>query len=265
MQTDTDSIPADDLADRLRNRPNARLLRWAMWAILLAGVALRVAVILHHGPAPRHDLFPGMDEVNYHELADNLNAYGLYAAWTGGFLARSTRSPGYPAMLAAAQLLTGGNRWTAPLLNLAFDLTNLLLVFLLARRLYGATAGGLAAGLYALFGPVFLYLPLATPEMLSVTLVLLVAWCLALLPGHPWRLLTALGIVYALLIHTRPVFLLLTPVLGVCVWLQLRMRTSSHASVAPSGLGAMGDAFDPGLTPGAKDAVPSGLNPDMAA
>lgn len=197
-------------------------LGWlALWVALVAGLGLRLAVVLDDGPAPRHDLFPGMDEVNYHELAENLRTSGAFAAWTGGFLTRSTRAPGYPAVLAAATLLTRNSPWTAPLLNLAFDCVNLWLIFLIAKALYGKMAGRLAVGLYALFGPVFLYLPLATPEMMAVTLILLVGLCLIQLREHYWRTVPALGILYALLIHTRPVFLLLIPVVGLCAWLEL--------------------------------------------
>jgi len=197
--------------------------RWrlGLWAMLAAGVILRLAVIIHNGHTPRHDLFPGMDEVNYRELAENLRTERIFAAWTGGFLTRSTRSPGYPVALAAAEMLSAGSSWTAPALNLLLDLLNLALVFLLAGRWYGAHAAGTAAALYALFGPVFLYLPLATPEILSVTLVLLICLGLAQLRTHYWRTAPAVAVLFAWLIHTRPVFLLLLPALGLAAWLEL--------------------------------------------
>jgi 4-amino-4-deoxy-L-arabinose transferase-like glycosyltransferase len=206
----------------------------ALWAAIAVGLILRVAVILQSGPAPRHDLFPGMDEVNYHELAENVRLYGTYAAWTGGFLTRSTRSPGLPVLLAAAQHLTHGHPWTAPLLNLSLDVLNLLLVFLVAQRLHGPLAARLAAALYAVFGPVFLYLPLATPEILSVSLVLLVTLSLLALREHYGRNALALGLLYAFLIHTRPVFLLLVPALALAAWLQLRPADEGHAAARPN-------------------------------
>ncbi len=212
---------------------SARVANLALWAAIAVGLILRVAVILPSGPAPRHDLFPGMDEVNYHELAENVRLHGTYAAWTGGFLTRSTRSPGFPALLAAAQHLTHGHPWTAPLLNLALDVLNLLLVFLVAQRLHGPLAARLAAALYAVFGPVFLYLPLATPEILSVTLVLLIALALLSLPKNYARNALALGLLYAFLIHTRPVFLLLAPALALAAWLQLRLAGEADAGERP--------------------------------
>ncbi|MEA2013144.1 MAG: glycosyltransferase family 39 protein [Verrucomicrobiota bacterium] len=194
------------------------------------GVSLRLGVFFYHGVGPHYEFFPAMDEVNYYELASGIISKGVYGCWTEGFFTRSTRSPVYPTLLAFVSLFGSKPAFSAVILNFILDVFNIFLVFLLVSELFGRKAGLTAFTLYSFFGPSFSYLFLSTPEILSVSLILLVS--LSLLNFKKISLCLSVlitSLLYSILIHTRPVFLLVTPFMAISIFLAYRKENLKKA------------------------------------
>lgn len=188
-------------------------------SILAAGILLRAAVMVCSGPSPHLSTYISMDEINFLELASNILEFKTFGAWSEGFFTQSTRSPAYPCLLAAASWLSGGWIWAPQALNLFLEALNLVLMYLLGARLSRRGGGVAASAFYAFFGPVFIYAPMAGSEILAVALTLLSSLSLVSLKGSYWRALPAFCVAYALLIHTKPAFLLALPfaIAGVAI------------------------------------------------
>lgn len=193
-------------------------IRLIILGIILATLPLRIAVLIHNGTGPHYETLPYMDEINYSDLASNIINHHCYGAWTDGFFSRSTRSPGYPMVLAGAYMIGNNNLWTPQAFNLFMDILNIILIFLLCGKLYGDKAGITGAALYAVFGPTFSYLAFSTPEIFSVMLILLICLCLAYIKDRYAFVLPCLVLGYTMLTHTRPVFLLVLPFLGLSIF-----------------------------------------------
>ena len=83
-------------------------LKIAAAALIVLGIATRIAVVCVSGPSPHFNENINTDEVNYLELASNITDYKRYGAWSEGFYTQSTRSPGYPALLSFSTSSTMG-------------------------------------------------------------------------------------------------------------------------------------------------------------
>lgn len=179
--------------------------------------------------------YPTMDEMNFRELARNILEHRTFATWTEGFYTTSTRAPVYPLTIASAYYLAGNKGYAVPkILNLVFDMFNILLVFVLAGSLFRKKMGFIAAGFYAVFGHAPYFMVISSPHTLGLMLLLLVCIALVNLQQMFWLSSIALGIYYSLLIHTRPVFLVALPFLFIAVWVQL--STNKLAEEKPSNL-----------------------------
>lgn len=210
--------------------------------IMICGLAIRTLAIINHGPAPSYESSPAMDEVNYRQLAENILYFHEYGAWSEGFFTRSTRAPTYPLALASAYRLSNFNPWAPLVLNLFLDALNIFLIFLFAKLLYGARAGLVSSGIYSVFGPVFIYIDYSTPEIFSVALLLSICICFANSRRAYWLSVFPLSFLYAALIHSRPVFLLLIPFVGIIqFFIMTREKTKKRIlkSFLPMALVAM--------------------------
>ena len=135
------------------------------------------------------------------------------------------RPPGYPCFLAALFALTRGNHELTVLLQMLLGTVNVLLAFLLARKLFGTVAGLVCAGLMALYWP-FIYFEsqLEEPVLLSFLMLVLAHAIVALAHRSSLPLGFAAGTVVGLLALARPNALVLFPVLLlwiVFVWHKL--------------------------------------------
>jgi len=188
-------------------------------AVLLVGVLIR-AFSFHAAitdPSPR-----GLDEVDYRQLASNILDHKTFSTWTAGFRADSTRPPVYSLLIAAAYASFGDRGVVPPrVLNFFLDLLAIFLMFLLGRMLAGRLVGCLAAALYALFGHSPYYASQVGPHTTSVALVLLVSLALFSLRSRYWAVLPGFVVLFVILIHLRPVFLLVSPFLALIVYFQL--------------------------------------------
>ncbi len=132
-------------------------------AILLLALALRVAVIAaDSGYRPANDAF----EYDYYAQA--------VAAGEGyprsGYLRQggptAIRGPGYPYLLGGAYAVADDSRAVGRLLGALLGTLTVLLIYLIAKRIWGRRVGLLAAALAAVFPPFVLL----SRELLSETL-----------------------------------------------------------------------------------------------
>ena len=198
--------------------------------LIIATVALlaRVAVI-----AATPDFEPIFDAADYERHADSL----ADGAWFGDSQyapgPSAFRPPLYPVALAAVQVVGGG--WTAErLLGALFGVVSVVLIFLIAERLWDRRVAMVAGGIGAIFPPlVFLNASLLS-EVLFVPLAL--AALLATLqyrtdPRYRWLVITGLLCGLAILTRTAGAPLVLALALGV--W-TMRPRFSRSALAAPA-------------------------------
>jgi len=196
-------------------------------SILLVGFIIRWGV-LAYSCGPPITSYPTLDEMNFRELAGNIIDYRTFASWTEGFYTVSTRAPVYPLLVAAGYSITGNRSYSVPkIFNLVFDLCNILLLFLLVRMLFNTRLGLITAGMYAVFSHASYFMSISSPHTFAVTLLLLTAISLICIKRSYLLAIPALSIIYTLLIHTRPVFLVALPFLLPAVWLQLSTRKLS--------------------------------------
>ncbi len=190
--------------------------------ILVSGVLLRIFAVIHSGPAPHFKHPAGMDEAHYLEISENIRSHRVFGAWTGGFFTRSTRSPGYPSLLAGIEVITGRHPMIPGMLNIVLDSGSMLLIMLLGLKLYGRKASLAATAAYAFFAPAFIYMPLATPDIMSVFLLLAAVAAFLKIGDRDRYAIPAFALIFAMLLHTRPVFLLLAPLPAAGIYLAFR-------------------------------------------
>ncbi len=192
-------------------------------AVFLAvGIILRIFVAFAGGTAPHYEYPVGMDEVNYLELASNTMEFKTYGAWSESFFTRSTRSPVYPAILASTRLFTENTPLAGHILNLLLDIMNIFLVWRLALILYGRTAAFFAGAGYAVFGPAMFYMHFITSDTLSVFLFLFLCISIALAKYSYLKSVLLTVPASALMIHTKPAFLLVIPFVCLAYYLYLK-------------------------------------------
>ncbi len=198
----------------------SKYLKISAISLILLGILLRVLVIYQSGPPPHYELNPYADEINYMELATNISSCKYYGSWSEGFFTQSSRSPGYPVFLAAINKITGKSPTSFALtLNLILDLINIFLVYLLGRKIFGNKTGLLSALLYATLGAAFIYVKFATSEIFAMTLLLLSCYFLSSIRNSYLSSTIGFAVTFAFLIHTKPVFLLVTPFMLISLYL----------------------------------------------
>ena len=197
-----------------------RRLRTAAFLLILVGLALRLATVLETPPHPGYASAPYKDEIHYRQLARNLIEFREFTAFAECFQTHSTRSPVYPAALSIAYRLSGHHPAAHLWLNLILEAVTIFLIWTVAARLYGPLAGMLAGVCHAFYGAVFYKFVVSTPQMLAITLVLATTLCMVsfLRDGGTRLQAWGLAVSFALLAHTRPVFLVLGPVFALIVW-----------------------------------------------
>jgi len=192
--------------------------------IFIIGFLCRAVCLYHNDSHPNYDSDPYTDEIHYRQLAENLIQFKQFAAYSQGFFSVSTRAPVYPAVLSLTEFLTNFSPHSHHFLNLALDCLNILLIFTLGYTVSGWFCGAVSMGIYALFGPPFVYLKTSTPEILALTLLLVSVLHLYCFLSNPSSRFHAVGfaLCYSILIHTRPAFLLLLPIILVGTFWFLR-------------------------------------------
>ncbi len=195
--------------------------------VIFVGVGLRMGAASFHSSLPDYTSEPYTDEIHYRELARNLIDYRVYAAYSQGFFSTSTRPPVYPALLSLFSVLTDSCPRAHQILNLVFESFNLILILILGTLLFGRSCGLISMTVYAFFGPIFRYLHISTAEIPAITLILsALAQLITYRRSKSYLVGLGFAVIYALLIHIRPVFLLLIPILPVLTFIPVSDRDS---------------------------------------
>jgi 4-amino-4-deoxy-L-arabinose transferase-like glycosyltransferase len=193
--------------------------RWVVAAIGLLALAVR---LIHLWQIGEHDPFfdnPSVDPEVYHRWATRL-AGGDWIGEEVFFL-----SPLYPYFLGALYWLVGPSLFAAKLVQMLLGALDCVLVYLIARRVFGAAAGALAGLMLALYAPSIFYDGVLLVTALQTPLNLLLVWLLLRAERAPSLLVWALaGICLGLSVVARPNVLLLAFLVPPWIVFALRDR-----------------------------------------
>jgi 4-amino-4-deoxy-L-arabinose transferase-like glycosyltransferase len=191
----------------------------------LVGLAIRVAILANTGGlAPKI-----VDEQQYSQIAENIVA-GHGFGWGPG-QPTSIRPPLYPALLAGIWAVSPGNLQAVRALQILLGLATATLVYVLGARVYGPTAGALAAAACWLYPSFIFFNFLILTETLFTFLLVAFVLLSVLLVQTPrgWLALTC-GLVLGLAALTRsilwPLPLILCPLLAVLIRAPLARRVA---------------------------------------
>jgi 4-amino-4-deoxy-L-arabinose transferase-like glycosyltransferase len=199
--------------------------------LVILGLALvvRLGVIV----ATPH-FTPIFDAADFHRHATSIaGGHGYPAPQLGLHGPTAFRTPGYPVALAVVQKLGGG--WTAErVLGALLGVLTVLLIYVLARTLWGARVAVLAGAIAAIFPPLVVLNVSLLSEVLFLPLML--AAVLAVLEyreSQSLRWAAAAGVLCGLSALTRPNGLVLVLALAAGAW-TLRPRFSRTGVLAPA-------------------------------
>ncbi|MFP4026552.1 MAG: ArnT family glycosyltransferase [Candidatus Brocadiia bacterium] len=181
-------------------------LRWLflIWAI---GFAVRCISIAGYPPALPYGTKVYWDEVDYDMFACNLLRSGSFHSCPAGFIGQAHRPPGYPAFLAGVYSLLGRNVTTVRLIQALLSSFNILLIYLIVRKVgFAPRLGLLVAGFMALHAPNIALIHFHHDPVLSTVLLNSFLLFLAWLPSSPIRS-AIVGITGGLCALIRPSFL----------------------------------------------------------
>ena len=193
----------------LRPRPFRRRELWKLVLLLALALVPRLAFFVRHQESPVFHA-PIMD-ARYHDEWARAILSGEESDWSREVY---FRAPLYPYVLAGIYAVSGGSIRVAVLVQHLVGAATVVLVYLLARRLFAepvAWVAGLAAAAYwplvyfegdLLIETTFLFLNLAALLLLDV------GWCAA-----RRAVLLAAGVVFGLAAVARPTILLFLPFL----------------------------------------------------
>jgi 4-amino-4-deoxy-L-arabinose transferase-like glycosyltransferase len=197
-------------------------------------------------PEIENEIILKKDALGYHTIAVNLLEHGVFSRTTLGQDAQAThigqdaqathigempqaptayRTPGYPLVIYLFYLFFGIKPWLVILAQILLEAGTCMLMLITFRRLFGETAGYVAAILYATDPISILHSNRILTEALFTFLSALLLYFTARLhqslpKGTAY--VAIIGVITGYLILTRPVGLLLPPVLLFFLWLWLR-------------------------------------------
>jgi 4-amino-4-deoxy-L-arabinose transferase-like glycosyltransferase len=225
--------------------------RGTIIALLVLAIATRlIALAADPGYVPRNDAY------DFSRHAESIAAGDGYpqAIYSGGGGDSAFRPPGYPFFLAGIYAIAGGGRadpsplppfgpsadpyrthWAVGrLANVALGALAVLLVYLIAERIWGRRTGLVAGAIAALFPPMVLLSTELMSESLFVALVLGgVLAALVFRDRRSMRWAALAGLLAGLAALTKANGLVLIPLVMAGVWV-VRPRLSSRALAAPA-------------------------------
>jgi 4-amino-4-deoxy-L-arabinose transferase-like glycosyltransferase len=204
----------------------------ALAAIILLALVLRVAVVVADT-----GYRPANDALEYDYYARSIASGHGYPP--SGYLLQggptAIRGPAYPFLLGAVYAISGDSQNAGRLLDAALGALAVLLLYLVAKRVWGRRVALVAAAMAAIFPPLVLLSRDLVSESLFVPLVLGTVLCALEFrrSGGALRWALASGGLCGVAILTRPTgFALLLPV-ALGVW-TLRPRLRPRAVLAPA-------------------------------
>lgn len=193
--------------------------RWnvVLTAILLVALLLRVAVVVaDSGYRPTNDAF----EYDYYgrSIAAG-HGYGPSGYLRQGGPA-AIRGPGYPYLLGAVYAPSDDSRTAGRLLNCLLGAATVLLIYLIAKRVWGRRTGLIAAGFTAVFPPLVLLSRELVSESLFIPLELASVLCVLEFRRSGRRVSWALaaGALCGMAILTRNTGFALLPPIAFGLW-----------------------------------------------
>lgn len=218
---------------------------YAAWALLglivFGGLVLRVAYLREIAAEP------GFTQPTYDPQYNDYWARGLATGdWSlpegvNDPRIRTTphgRPPGYPYFLAGVYTLFGTSYLAPRLVQMTLGLVNVVLLFLLARRLFGRAAALLAAAFMAGYW-VFIYFEgVLTYPAVAILLLLCLMHSLGGWAARPnWKRALLAGLLLGVFGLFRPNGLLFLPVAGLWMaWVAVRNRTPRAAAASCTAL-----------------------------
>ncbi len=205
-------------------KPLHRRERWFLLGLLVFSVCLRVVFLLqvHDNPFFNN---PTSDAYYYDAQAQSIAAGDVLGA--DAFF----RAPGYPYWLGLIYAAFGHSYLAVRVIQHLLGVAAILLLYLLARRLFNPTVAAVAALLMA-FYPVLMYFE---GQLLfdSFLTFLCLSWFLLLYRARDnptvWRWFVA-GLLYGIISVTRPTFLpLALPLFGYEIWRCFKMDGKGKA------------------------------------
>lgn len=229
-------------------------------AIVALATGLRLAVFVMASAEPERFLAPP-DSQEYVQLARNLlGGHGWSLASMPPYVPDPSRTPVYPAIVAAALKLDAGGLWLVVLVNVAFSVATVLGVYFAVRGVGGERAAVVAGAIVALDITSIVYANLILTETAFTTLLVLgivamvatekrqrittavgagAAWGLAALCRPIGVLLPAVLVPYVLCRQRVTIKLLLVVSLVffamVSLWIVRNSRTFGVATISPVG------------------------------
>ena len=218
---------------RLRpSRDARRTTPLALLAIVALALALRVIVI-----AADSSYQPTNDALEYDYLARSIAAGDGYPP--SGYLLQAgptaVRGPGFPFLLGGVYALSGDSVTAGRLLDALLGAAVVVLLYLIAKRIWGRRVGLLAAAMAAVFPPLVLLSRDLVSESLFLVLELGALLCVLEFrrSGAMTRWAVAAGAICGLAILTRPTGFVLLACVAFGLW-TLRSRASLHSLAAPA-------------------------------
>jgi 4-amino-4-deoxy-L-arabinose transferase-like glycosyltransferase len=203
---------------------------------LAPGAIVLLALVLRLGAVAADSGYkPGNDAFEYDYYARSI-ATGDGYPQTGYLLQggpTAIRGPGYPYLLGAVYALSGDSLTAGRLLGVVLGALSVLLVYLIAKRVWGRRTGLIAAAMAAVFPPLVLLSRDLVSETLFIPLELGAVLCVLNFrrSGGALRWAAAAGALCGIAALTRNAGLLLIVPVAIGVW-TLRPRTRP-ASLAP--------------------------------
>ncbi len=136
---------------------------WALGAILLGAVAIRLALICYNGM-----MYSWGDELEYVDRA--------LAVCSGYGFQQIVRPPVFYYFLALLFLVFGPHVIVLGYANIAFHVGSIIYLYLIGREIYGRRVGLVAAGIYSFYPPFIMFVQYGYPINMTVLILLIVVW-----------------------------------------------------------------------------------------
>jgi len=184
---------------------------------------------------------PGATPVQARDDGTDMEKHDYIARWVlahGWYEKSADVSPLYPYVaLPALYWLTGSDIFASKIVQALFDSATVLLIFLLAARLYdrrSAVYAGLGAAVYA---PFIVYQgQLMSEWLLNLLLAALFLVLLGVSERMSWKRAAAAGVLFGLAAAAKPTALVLAPL--ALVWIWRRAGWGWRAALGPSAVAA---------------------------
>ena len=191
--------------------------RSLVWSLLIFVAALGVRLLYLHqlSETPFFNDFDLVGDARYYDMRARQIASGNWVGDTAGFL-----SPFYSLTMAAVYFVAGPGLPGVKLFQAVVGAFSCVLLYLIARRLFGEGVGRIAGGLLAFYAMHVYYTGVVLP---AIVIVLLYLTLVLLMIGEParWRSLVC-GLLIGLCAAAKANAVLLLPALILVVWLAQR-------------------------------------------